>query len=167
MKTIKIDRSTIEKNPNVGNTRTYLQGNSHATFEIESEEIPQWLSEEPFYPTEWSLESDSNGMNSMKGEISGMITEEMIEKFKITKGLHVNISKEPIVIDHMPEPDYLYEYEETTLKCKHCKSKVNGDDIETDWEDDYPIKVCPVCRRIDSFPEYRYEKIEDALKSEK
>lgn len=157
MKIIKIDRSTIKKNSNAGSTRSYLQGPYHATFAIESDDIPAWLLKAPFYPTEWSE-------REMRGEISGKITEEMIEKFKTVKGLTVNIHREPIVIDHFPEADYFYEYKETKLKCKFCKNKIDVDDIEEDWLDDIPVMVCPVCRHINTFPDYKYEKIGDVIK---
>jgi hypothetical protein len=157
---VKIDRDTIKKNPNAGNTRTYLQGQKEASFKIESDNIPEWLYKEPFFSTQWSEEE-------LEGTINGPITDEMIEKIKTVKGLSINIKCEPIVIDHFPEPDYFYNYEQTTIKCNHCKNKIDVDEIEEDWEDDYCMQVCPVCEYFNTFPEYKYEKIEDVIKKPK
>jgi len=163
MKIIKIDRTSIKRNPNAGSTRTYLQGLKDTSFKIKSGKIPKWLLKDPFYPTDQRIEN--NIVIELEGKINGPITDKMIEKFKTVKGLSINILCEPIIIDHFPEPDYLFEYEKTKLKCKHCKNKVDVDAIETDWiMDEYEVEICPICQQENTFPKYKYEKIENAIK---
>ena len=158
MKIIRIDRETIKKNPNAGSTQSHMQGLREVTFKIESDNIPEWFHKDPFYPTEWEI-------GKMKGLISGAITDEMIEKFKGVKGLSVDIKCNPITIEHTPAPDYFYDYEQTTLKCKHCKNKIAVDEIECDWIlDEYEVEICPICKQENTFPKYKYERIEDVLK---
>jgi Zn finger protein HypA/HybF involved in hydrogenase expression len=61
----------------------------------------------------------------------------------------------------MSEPDYLYEYEETYIKCRYCKDKVEVQNIDYD---DYE-SICPECGYYGTFPKIKYEKIEDVIKS--
>jgi hypothetical protein len=155
---IKIKRDSIKKNPNAGNTVTRVQGLKSVSFIIESYDIPDLPAE--FIVTDWV----KNGkLIKASGVINGPITSEQFAKWVNIEGIRLTVENGINTIHHMPEPDYLYEYEETYLKCKHCKNKINVEDIETDY--DIVTLTCPECGAYDSFPKYKYEKIEDVIKS--
>jgi hypothetical protein len=173
MKVIRIDRKSISKNPTAGATETTIQGAITAKFSIEANNIPSWIYEPPFIPTASYIPiyNESKGGildGKVEGYINSPIDEELIDK--CTKiGMDINIERELKTFQHRPEPEYLYDYVETYLKCKYCKNLVEVEDIEEDYyitdEDDIRVETCPICKHDNTFPERRYEKIEDVLKT--
>lgn len=156
MKIIKIDKSTIRKNPNAGNTVTYMDGLKECSFEINGD-IPEFINHPPFFIQEWVEEN--NKLISVSGLVNGPMEQRFLDE---APNLKINIHQEPIKVEHHPEPDYFFDYEETYLKCNNCKNKVEVDDIEADWvSDEYEIKICPKCGSENSFPEYRFQKLSE------
>lgn len=156
MKIIKINKTTIRKNPNAGNTVTYINRGSSASFKIEGN-VPKFINKPPFFVEEWRI--DNNKMVYASGKINGVIDQTFIDK---APNLQITMYNDIETIYHQPEPDYLYEYKETYLRCSHCKNKVDVDEIQTDWVDDeYEITVCPVCEAENSFREYRFQQFSE------
>lgn len=162
MKIIRIDRSTIKKNPNAGNTQTVIEGSKEVLFSVESYDIPDIVRKEPFIIT--SFIEENGKLTNCSGVINGPLTPEQLSEWLTIKGFTVTIRNNTEVINHMPEPEYLYEYEDKEIKCKKCKNMINIDDIEHDEFEDTPVKICPICQHFDTFPEYRYEKISEVIK---
>jgi hypothetical protein len=168
MKIIKIDKSTIKRNPNAGSTQTIIKGPTEAMFKIEGSHIPKWIYKEPFIITEEERElvaskskSKSAIIKRISGVINGPITSDQLGNWK-NHNLTININFNHQVIDHFPEPDYFFNYKETYLKCKHCKNKVEIDEIETDWiNDEYEVKICLICKAENSFPKYKYQTLKE------
>ncbi len=124
MKIIKIDKGTIAKNPNAGSTQTIIQRPAEARFEIESNDIPKWIYKPPFFIENEAIElvtskSRSGKIKRISGIINGPITKKQLKKWQ-NSSLKVNIKLNTQIIMHSPNSDYLFEYEETYLKCKHC-----------------------------------------------
>lgn len=162
MITIKIKRDSIKKNPNAGNTSSIIQGLKEAKFKIESYSIPDIIKNEPFFITEFTEE---NGvLTSASGVINGPITPDQFSEWMLIQGISITISNNTRVIHHMPEPDYLFEYEDTEVKCRHCKNMVDVDSIEQDEFGGDLLNICPICGHENTFPEYKYEKIGDVVK---
>ena len=161
METIKILRSSIKKNPNAGSTVTYIKGLKTATFEIKGN-IPDLVKEVPFFITEYQIEADS--MIFARGSINGPIEPETLALWiKNIPNLNINIDQGINRIEHMPEPNYLFEYETKELECEECGTFSNI--LHISMEDGLP--ECPSCFRWGTFPEYEYEGIDEALKDVK
>lgn len=154
---IKIDKKTIRKNPNAGSTVSYISNGYSAEFEIEGH-IPKFIHKPPFYIEEWKKEDGI--FTYVRGKIIGAVEQRHLDK---APNLHLIIHNDIITINHLPEPDYFFSYKETYLECKHCGSKIEIDQIVTDYEDDYQIQICPACNAMNSFPKYKYQTIEEVL----
>jgi hypothetical protein len=161
---VRIKLLSIEKNPNAGSTVTYVHGLKEVIFTIDCKKIPKAIKAPPFYITQTYSES-LNKVNRISGVINGPFTYKQLKKWcKELNGLTINVKQDINRIHHLPEPDYLFEYEKTYLRCGHCKNLIEVEDIESDNMFDMVIQLCPKCDHIDTFPEYVYEDIKDALK---
>lgn len=152
---IKINRDSIRKNPNAGRTRTYVQGRSTISFRIEGE-VPKELNEgEDFYTTTWSTDF-----------VEGvLINEEAVNTLRTLQNCTIEISREGYYLDHLPEADYLYEYENQVLVCENCHSEVPLNNVEDEYTyEGSHYLICPVCKGADTFGRLEYEEIKDAVK---
>lgn len=154
---IKIDKKTIRKNPNAGSTITYLSVGCNVEFEIEGN-IPEFIHKSPFYIEEW--EKVNGIFTYIRGKIIGAVEQKYLDK---AHNLHLIIHNDIITINHLPEPNYFFSYKKTYLECKNCKTKIEVNQIENDYEKDYLIQICPVCNAMNSFPEYKYQTIEEVI----
>ena len=167
MKIIRIDRKSIRRNPNAGETQTIIQGRKEITFSCK-DPIPLFVKHLPFIITEW--EEENGKMIKASGVINGPIeTDGMIALCNKAEHLQININNNIQVLNHMPEAEYLYEYQDASIKCKQCKNLIDVDGIEDDYifdgEDEHHVELCPVCGAENSFPVYEYEKITNIPKS--
>ena len=155
---IKIDRNSIRRNPNAGNTTTYMMGLWEASFEIKGE-IPDIIKKPPFYIKNWE---EQNGiMIFAQGVINGPIDKSLIDSIP---NLVVQMNRDVTKLEHSPESYYLWDYKKTYLKCKHCEHKVEVEEIEEDYIDDILIEICPFCGGQNTFPEHAYESIDNVIK---
>lgn len=115
---IKIDRDSIKKNPNAGNTRTSIAGRVYYRFEFQGD-------------IEDEFKSDGLVVTSWEKDLDSMITEgyvkdeetfkELIARFNGDHRLSTNIEQDIKTLDHFPESEYLYEWaKETKVKCNKC-----------------------------------------------
>lgn len=160
MTTVKIDRSTIKKNPKAGNTVTTHQGMKEISFEINGKYPSSIEADEDIIFNEWSSDY-----------ARGVITNpSKIDLIRNLPGASISVQTEKIETYHLPAPEYLFKYENPTVECNRCKSKVHVNDIETEWfgggedYDEYEVTYCPVCHETGTFEEISYESIDDALK---
>ncbi len=72
---------------------------------------------------------------------------------------------------HEPEPEWLYEYIPTEVRCCECGGTFKHTELRDDYtytEDDnefWSSNVCPLCGTWD-YCEVEYEKLTDALRAE-
>ena len=142
MTLIKIDRSSIKKNPDGGKTQSHVIIGSTTTFVCN--EIPNRILD--------LIQITSENIENGVIEYSGFIKEPFdYEKFKGVKGLKVNTEINNQFIRHLPEPYYFYDYENTEVKCNECGKMIGIKEVYYDDE-------CPNCNGIDSFGLIEYEK---------
>jgi hypothetical protein len=172
MKTlILIDLSSIQKNPNAGNTITYLFGDQNAEFECNK--IPEFLIENKHY-----ILTETN-ITDKKEKYKGILiqkefTNDLIELFqkwafdnKINNTdyfFNITWDRSIIEVSHIPEPKYFYNYENPYVKCSYCEADFLVGELESDELDDVFIdKICPKCG-MSGCVDIIFESIEDALK---
>lgn len=121
--------------------------------------------------TEWEIK---NGKQiSWKGYIDDPENIEPILKLSKEhkwKGLKIE-SKTEIINNYtiFPEPAYIYRFINYKLECNECHAMVLPWKIVIDYEsdgEDYsgPIQTCPICQSVETFEDWGYETIEEALK---
>jgi hypothetical protein len=167
--TIPIDRKTIKKNPNAGNTQsveslgpmtgTITVNEKHVLVEdIEGVRATQfWKVKNRLVKAEYLAygEGFAKFMKRMK-------------RLRITR-VSYSLNYPHHVINHQPEPQYLFEYEPTELICSECKKPFLHSDIRNDVMGDgdggehYCDSVCPLCGAWDCVA-FQYEKLDNVLK---
>lgn len=169
---IKIKRSSIKRNPHAFSTETPISLRPEYTFKYEGYNPPKWI-----YSKDVSIDShELIGLIEWKLDvITGRIFDrELFERlYKIEiqnrekgkySGLNLTYTQNSRIFHHMPEPEYLYEYKNTKIKCSECHSLVRVNKIQSDEIDDNLVDVCPICGGINTF-DFKYEKISDAIKN--
>jgi len=143
---IKIDRRTLKKNPNAGSTVSYLPGLQSSKFEYSGKFLPNYLIDgRNCYITETNY-----GDGIICGEMIGEVSKKLMKCFAEDLNMHISISQETNRIDHLPEPDYFYEYKKTKVQCNSCgvwfdHHKLLSDEIM----DVYSDRICPECGKFD------------------
>ena len=83
-----------------------------------------------------------------------------IPKQFFTKGFKIETDNRHFSIPYWENQQYFFKYTKVKLKCFGCNTLVNiYNIINID-----SFNKCPECESLDSFVDYKYEKIEDALK---
>lgn len=150
---IPIDRGTIKPNPNYG--KRFINGRTTTTLD--------YLGEIPAELREW--------LNPLSIALIGntiVTTCQIIgnpDLFKNNPNCQ-NIKTKTNLIDVSPSNshEYLYKYKKTLLECSNCKSHVAHDYIDSDYDENGDVcECCPVCSNVQTFPAFKYEKIEDVL----
>lgn len=159
---IQIDLSSIKKNPNAGNTSTYVDrgstisffGHHDALIDGENCDVSKW-------------EVNSNGDRKFIQGTIRTLDVDLIEKIRHEVTVEIEFHRDRIM--HMPEPEYFYNYVDTCVECKACHSRFSHNQLTEEVEyfdcDDYYtlINICPVCDEPYCCS-YKYESINDALK---
>lgn len=163
---IKIDRKSIVKNPNAGNTSTRVMLNQQTSFEYDLITydnfclLQQLQNERRLYITEYtdfySVENYLETKISCKGEILDHSLIDSLPK----KGLKINTKINWQTINHLPECEYTYHYKNTLVECSNCLGLVYHQSISEQYDDnyEYKYKTCPICNGIDTF-DYSFEDI--------
>lgn len=133
---IKIDKNSIKKNPNAGNTSYILpSGPLQRHKEVINTKNYIKIKEDE----EWMLVSESE-------EVS------------------VSHSQPQQVIHSLtPEGKYNFSYEDTKVRCKDCDKEFSYKLLDSSYEyDSFYENICPYCN-LPNCCEYRFETIEEAL----
>jgi phage FluMu protein Com len=156
MKTIvRIDRSSIKRNPNAGNTITFMPGLISVTFTFAGKP-PKFMFKEPFVILE------TRNVNNEIVEVKGILN--AMPKQVGYPGLVINVDRELRSIEHRPEPNYFYRYELTKVKCDECGFEINTVELPFYYDDDgYEYCTCPRCKEMNSFPEIEYEELTNEI----
>ncbi|MFT3750945.1 MAG: hypothetical protein QM768_21710 [Agriterribacter sp.] len=155
MKLIKIIRSSIRKNPNGGSTRSIVPGCKTIRFRLEGQ-LPEHILSDDYIIVTCQSSDFTEGY---------LINEDKIPEMLKLKNCEIEVDNNHKVIRHLPEPAYLYEYENPILKCDNCKGDVHLKDIEYDYDSEgNPFTMCPGCHTLSSFEEVEFERIEEVIK---
>ncbi len=153
---IKINRDTIKKNPNAGNTMSRVVGAKRIGFTIKGD-LPNYLIEdENFY----IISQDNYGTKECS-----LIDFSLLDKLLELKNISVTNKTDVQTFHHAPEKRWLFEYENPSLKCDSCDHYILLSDIKTEWDDEgeYEYDVCPQCNTINPFEPIEYENINDVV----
>lgn len=171
MTIIKIDRSTIRKNPTAGQTCFRMEGPTTVTFRCTGRaSIPMALT---------GLVEFNSWSNSERPEFgleqSGyIINPDDVPMFEGISGLFISVDKQTETYRSLhPDRKWLFEYEKTEVECSECARMVPHDEIIGDSSEEYNDEIgeelyyeyerCPICKKKSEF-DYEYEKIEDVIK---
>jgi len=144
---IKIDRRTLKKNPNAGSTVSYIRGAKSAEFKYKGTKLPEYLKDKGnCYITEIDYQN-----NIIYGKIIGIVTQRLIKQvLNDRKNCTISMEQDLTKVEHLPEPDYFYEYRKTKVQCDSCGAwfdhhKLRSDEIM----DVYSDRICPECGEFD------------------
>lgn len=180
MITIPIKLSSIKLNPNYnsGFKTNYVNSRVETTFTYKGKPL-DWLLEEiknafnenfnksfnhEFIVTSYGTKGDDENIIICEGVIYN--PHNIPEKFMV-KGFKIIIDHKYIdVPSYFSASKYSFEYKKVKVKCSACKSMIDVDDIEEycDGDEEYGYNKCPECDTLNSFEDYKYETIEDAVK---
>jgi len=148
---VKIDRTTIKKNPNAGKT-TYI--------------LP--IGPEECFKTEYYGDRVKEYVVYSKSE--RLILDRPRREGDLQSGSISCRYSQPTQVIHTlsPEPAYFYKYENPTIECEYCKSQFKHTELQSDeysFCEDYGYSdcVCPKCKEWNCC-KLEYENIEDAIK---
>lgn len=158
---VKIKSGTITKNQNAFNAVSF----GHTTIDTTIKMIglpPNQLKEnEDYIITESSgTIGDPKSLVIEIRLIKNIPPSELRKMFKDIKDAEITVTYERHQIDHLPEPEYFYNYLNPKVKCSECKESVHVNDILDD--DETGADKCPKCYVNYTF-DYRYETINEAL----
>ena len=162
---IKIDRSTIRRNPDAGRTEWTVAGPSRAT--VRTAGIT-YESAGELTLHDHAIEGDFIVTESLNGAAIPGTTEH--KQFTHgSAGVTIRIQRDVETIrTARPAPTWLYQYEPTPVTCRNCGQTFPASELEQDsffnGEDDIPVyNICPRCQAPECC-EVEYEKIEDAVR---
>jgi hypothetical protein len=155
MKVIKINRDSIKLNPRAGQENTIISRDTEISFEYRGK-LPQELKDnEDIIITAEDYE---------RNIIEGFLIRPSVVELLQAAGVIIKIKYNTEVINHRPIPKYDYEYEDAYLICDNCEKQVSIKDIDIDYDDEgVRSECCPNCKNCNTFEDYVYENIEDAL----
>lgn len=160
---VKIDRSTIRKNPNAGNTVYYRNigpkeyHKQTITFEdgiwYKRVQIGYSYSEEKIV---WTLSHEESIKQEKRPDHFYPDFKE--SSYQPTEKLY-SLS---------PEPEYLFKYENTVISCEYCNEEFPTNELMNDFDDysGYNDRVCPKCSAWDCC-EIQYEVFDPKSINEK
>jgi hypothetical protein len=178
MNLVKIDLRTLKKNPNAGNTVSYVYGSFDASISFVVNKgwaTFQESMEEMSYPTKIMQTANKDGIHlqvecKVKDKYKSDIVDRLLELGVKQKDIEYTIKNDTQTIFHAPEREYFFEYLDTKVKCEECGEKFKHTELDFDemWDEEgesYCDTVCPKCRAWYCC-DLRYEKVEEALARE-
>jgi len=165
---VLIDLYSIKPHPKDGQSKTIIVREGEATFEYKGK-MNQKLLDSSGYNNRYIITKAEQVFRSAGGEyisVEGIVTDKSkIEQLKSFGVTDFTFNNDHLVFDHTPNPNYVFEYEKTKLKCLDCGCMVLHDEIESDYTDEgNEFNTCPLCESIDSFEDFKLEAINEALK---
>lgn len=171
MAKILIDLDSIKENPNAGRCRTVLLGEWTGYCKIDVWE-PGVLCLPPGCIAISELKVNDGILDPHTQYEVNIGNWEAYEALRNNKNVtDISISREPYIIEHMPEQKYHFQYENTKVTCSSCSTPIPVNKIITEEVDAgskcgphiIEIKICPLCDSHGSF-DYEYESIDGAIK---
>jgi hypothetical protein len=163
---IKIDPASIKKNPNAFKTTSYVKnGPREIRFSYDKISKADFLQLKHLSDLhdDVILRSYNISHNGSYHSVSGLCLHEQALERLPKEDLSYEINDNVQVFEHYPEPEYLYNYLPTKVKCRNCKKMILHSAIANDCDDDGCCwTVCPNCSGIDTF-EFEYQQIDDVI----
>lgn len=156
MELVRIDRSTVKKNPNAGSVNMWIPGDTTITFEYSGKNLPDILKDEN---NAYIL---YRGENVYRGELLKMPSADRLNAALETCDGVLSIEENRSVQTFRrmgPETGWLFEYEDTSVTCGDCGEKVRHVEIV---RDEYDEEECPLCGGVGTF-DFKYEDICDVI----
>lgn len=163
---IKINKSTIKKNPHAGQTVYGIPGIQSMEYEYEGNILPKELNDGIhgvlIKTIPHIISTDSSCLPKNNFYFGIIIDNSFLEDFaqhipkedSFTAIYNAGIET---VKTSEPAPQYLYKYEDTLVLCNNCGHQLIWNQMPlNDWGEEYCLK----CHEIDSF-DYEFEAIED------
>lgn len=151
---IKIDRSSIERNPNGGRT-SINKPLGRVVYKFKINLKPEYLK----YDQLDSFDS--------VGNCEGYTCDEELVKKLVAEGAHIECEQRYQQFNFMtPQPLYFFKYENTTLTCPECGEETEYEKlrcdtvIDSEGEEHNVYDACPNCGEV---IELDYEKIENVI----
>lgn len=144
MTLVKINRSTFRKNPTAGNmTSTFDTGLTESRGYYEDDNGKYELvavSADRLLVTHMEY----TGMPTFNGGAEYPLSAFDLSRLKIETTRHVQ------TVHHMPEPDWLFDYEPTLVTCNECgatfaHSELTSDTHWSEGDESCSFSVCPKC----------------------
>lgn len=152
---IKIDRKSVKRNPNAGRTQTMVAGVVNTTLDVTffipmPEEIKKHvrvISYSHTFPVHSFVSRHQyQCVIDPKEDIQALITE--IQKY--TKDFNIIQNRPVQILDHDPEPEFLYDMETPDATCENCHETFSCTLLKSDGSSDpddysYSDEICPKC----------------------
>ena len=159
---IKIDKDSIRKNPNAGQTMTITEGPQRPImFIYQGGPVPEFFDNEDV-----RIYSNTVRVNSRVVEITGYLYNHNMlnELIEATKGgtLQYSINENSQTLYHNPLPEYYFDYIPTQIICSNCKESFDYSELLSDSIDEnYSNEICPKCNYWGCC-EIEYEKLKES-----
>ena len=151
---INILKSSIKKNPNAGNVTTQVPGKRiiRGTY---YGVLPD------------HLKGDNIVILNPTISVDGLVTQfqiigELPKSIFKDKNAELEAYNDIITIVHVPEPAYLFEYENPLVKCSECGFETPFTNTQ-DADDHGSIYSCPNCHSTGGYPHFEFQKISEAI----
>lgn len=165
---IKINKSSIKKNPKAGQTIYSVPGMKSIEYEYKGGILPEELCDgkHAVLVTLIPAINSTDSSSITKGNCYfGIILDDgflvkFIKRIPKTDMFKVNYRTEIETIETpKPAPKYLYKYEDAVVTCNECLNEIKWNEIPLsgDFND---LEYCPKCNAISSF-DYEFESIAD------
>lgn len=172
---VKIDRSSVRRNPTAGRTTYTVVGDSTVTASmtipalIGSPSFLQWLDKELSNFALQQVVSDSFGSVHIAGVVRGVNAESVFAQIRAKLGMPGLGISSTVVTDHktyhtrFPEPAFLLRRLPTKVQCDSCLSAFDYTELESDFISDIECvmhNICPHCGEVDCCV-IEYENLSD------
>ena len=129
---VKIDRDTVKKNPNAGQTTTIIQTKETHLFRTRKKLPKEVVIGENVIINEAQHISGMGIGDKPYIEYRGEIIDKALINVFFENNIPIEVEFEHDTVIHSPIPPYSFEYENIELQCCGCKSKFNLDKLESE-----------------------------------
>ena len=163
---IKIDRDSIKKNPDAGRTEYLIEGYPREM------RVEFWIWEQIDPEETFGLKNAFITTLQVRASSStGILVSTRFEDLEILKAVE---GFKILSVDYYiptrtmwsmtPEPEFLFEYENTNITCYLCRESFSWRDLDSDYHgnDVWNDTICPKCGTWDCC-ELKFEKLEDIV----
>lgn len=162
---VKINIDSIQKNPNAGNEITHIPGAIEWSFRAKV--LPSYFVDGiNCIIREWGINPTTGKMQDVIGYITSAKLLDRIAHEQ-PSGLQLQMDRDILRVEHFPEPEYFYEYEDTRVICDHCGEILHIKDLRDDsfWDGGEVYLLMDICPNCGESPavELEYESIDEAI----
>lgn len=164
---ILIDKKTVKLNPNAGRTSFTVPVSRTVYFTFKGRYFPYEMGEEPEGVFIDSIDYPLMDVEQGNFEITveGQLHHESLIHL-LPKEAKISIKQENTIVNHLPEPRYLFKYEDPKIQCSNCRRKFLVSKVEEEAiidDDGNQIDNCPDCESFNTFDEREYQPISEII----